>query len=96
MAVRFNHPMYISAKCSSTKTVREWSTVGPSRGRFLVNAKAHAVKTGAAMVLRADGSGTLFYVEPSRPTRVRSKKFRDVRLHEPLVLLSDLIRELIT
>ena len=67
-------PLYVSYTSPNTRTVTEWRAAGVASWR--ANVRTWARKSGAAFVLRANGSGTLLYLDSGR---IRSKTFKDVR-----------------
>ncbi len=71
-----SRPLYVSYPSPNTFTTREWAAKGAGSRRS--NARAHARKHGAATVLRADGSGIIFYHTLTAKT-VRQITRRDMR-----------------
>lgn len=67
-------PCYVSYPRPQTRTVREWAVVGP--GSWRANARRVAHEKGAATVLRADGSGIIFYNDVDT---IRQTTQRDMR-----------------
>lgn len=68
-------PCYVSYPHPQTHTVREWAAAGP--GSWRANARRVAHEKGAATVLRADGSGIIFYNNDAGTIRQTTR--RDMR-----------------
>lgn len=64
-----DRPLYVSYPHPNTRTPKEWRAAGTT-------ARAWAREHGAATVLRADGSGTIFYTDGGK---VRQMTRRDMR-----------------